>query len=273
MFRPSPFTRYLHPALFRFPSSRLTRQPLSACCSSSRFFVVRTDQQVLQQVLDDAIRQAQQGPLNSSQYARPLTAVTKASSVDSRFSLPNPKHQLFLRHQVTFLDAKRFASFARQYLQAKVLHSLAKLRLSHNLDLNILPMVQRELLPVLRDTSAFKSYDAKEFALMVWALAKLGVSDKLVFAPWLRRECEKTWTTLIHKRWPTRCGRLRRPTCYMADAGLFVCAVGVGNHTTAQPARLKATRCGQHGVGVCDGTWRMRICLRGWRRKSRNTFL
>ena len=161
--RPSPFTRYVHPALFRLPSSRLTRQPLSACCSSSCFFVVRTDQQVLQQVLDDAIRQAQQGPLNGSQYASLLTAVTKASSVDSRFSLPNPKHQLFLRHQVTCLDAKIFASFAPQY-QAKVLHSLAKLRLSHNLDLNILPMVQRELLPVLRGPSAIKSYNAKEFA-------------------------------------------------------------------------------------------------------------
>ncbi len=110
--RPSPFTRYVHPALFRLPSSRLTRQPLSACCSSSCFFVVRTDQQVLQQVLDDAIRQAEQGPLNGSQYASLLTAVTKASSVDSRFSLPNPKHQLFLRHQVTCLDANRFASFA-----------------------------------------------------------------------------------------------------------------------------------------------------------------
>ena len=167
-------------ALFRLSSSWLTRQPLSACCSSSRFFVVRTDQQILQQVLDDAIRQAQQGPLNGSQYARLLIAVTKASSVDSRFSLPNPKHQLFLRHQVTCLDAKIFASFAPQY-QAKVLHSLAKLRLSHNLDLNILPMVESELLPVLRGPSAFKSYDAKECALTVWALAKLGVSDKLVF--------------------------------------------------------------------------------------------
>ena len=185
--RPSP---YVHPSLFRSPSSWLTRQPLSACCSSSRFFVVRTEQ-VLQQVLDDAIRQAQQGPLNGSQYARLLTAVTKASSVDSRFSLPNPKHQLFLRRQVTCLDAKRFASFAPQY-QAKVLHSLAKLRLSHNLDLNILPMVQRELLPVLRDTSAFKSYDAKEFALTVWALANWAYQTSWCLPPWLRRECEKT---------------------------------------------------------------------------------
>jgi hypothetical protein len=42
-------------------------------------------------------------------------------------------------------------------------------------------MVQRELLPVIRGPSAFTSYDAKEFALTVWALAKLGVSDKLVF--------------------------------------------------------------------------------------------
>jgi predicted component of type VI protein secretion system len=132
-------------------------------------------------VLDDTTRQAQQGPLSGSQYVRLLTAVTKASSVDSRFSLPNPRHQNLLRHQVTCLDAKRFVSLLPQY-QAKVLHSLAKLSLSHNLDLNILPMVKRELLPVLRDPSAFKRYDAKEFALTVWALAKMGVSDKRVFA-------------------------------------------------------------------------------------------
>ncbi len=80
-------------------------------------------------------------------------------------------------------------------------------------------MVQRELLPALREPSAFKSYDAKEFALTVWALAKLGVSDKLVFAALVAQGMRKDLTNFNPQDVANTVWAFA--TANMADAGLF----------------------------------------------------